>query len=292
MKALIAFEPFHQDKVRIAGMYRLLKQLGGKKAEVETGFVVTRTESELNLAFDISEEERFTEYPRQKMKEQLQKSSVRLNDNALHVVDFPSVSTTAAVDEFLKLAKSRKASILAAFSHSRKGFEKFLVGSFAETLIHRSKLPILIASPQCQFSERTRRIVYAMDFSKDSFAHLKRLFSFCHNLGAELIVFHAADLIYRWSADDKNPDVVKYRKSLDRHLKKVKDLCSRAKVPCQVEVVSEFVATSDLALRLAKEKKADLIAVVAKAGPTLAFLGGSVTRQIVRASDKPVLVLR
>lgn len=44
MKALWAFEPFHQDKTRIKGMHNTLSLLAGSPSKVEVGFVVTRTE--------------------------------------------------------------------------------------------------------------------------------------------------------------------------------------------------------------------------------------------------------
>lgn len=44
-------------------MHNTLSLLAGSPGKVEIGFVVTRTESSLNLAFDIPEEERFTTYP-------------------------------------------------------------------------------------------------------------------------------------------------------------------------------------------------------------------------------------
>jgi nucleotide-binding universal stress UspA family protein len=41
-----------------------------------------------------------------------------------------------------------------------------------------------------------------------------------------------------------------------------------------------------------KKKKIDLVAVSAKIGPMAALIGGSITRQIVRGSQVPVLVLK
>jgi len=44
--------------------------------------------------------------------------------------------------------------------------------------------------------------------------------------------------------------------------------------------------------RRAKRTRADLVAVCAKSGPLAGAMGGSVTRQILRASDTPVLVIK
>jgi nucleotide-binding universal stress UspA family protein len=43
---------------------------------------------------------------------------------------------------------------------------------------------------------------------------------------------------------------------------------------------------------ISKKNQMDMIAVCAKVGPVAALMGGSVTRQIIRKSSLPVLVLK
>lgn len=44
MKALWAFESFHQDKSKVKTMHDLLKQFVSKPEEIEIGYIVTRHE--------------------------------------------------------------------------------------------------------------------------------------------------------------------------------------------------------------------------------------------------------
>ena len=68
--------------------------------------------------------------------------------------------------------------------------------------------------------------------------------------------------------------------------------CHRVGISGDVIVAAEFKATSDLIFATMKKKKIDLVVVSAKVGPMAALMGGSITRQIVRGSEVPVLILK
>jgi nucleotide-binding universal stress UspA family protein len=292
MKALWAVEPFHQDNKRVKGMHNLLKQFVSKPAHIEVGFVVTRHENELNLAFDIPFEERFSTYPRKILKSSLRKSKVTIEDKNIHVVDYETFSTTKATDRLLSLAKSRGSDLIALYTHARHGFIRFTLGSFAETAIHRSKISLLLVNPRTNFSPKVKRIFYASDFSPSAKKHLKKVMKICKQLKSDLIVFHQAEVIYKWSLDESNPKIHAYRRKVKRMQNWIEQECKREGIFSEVTVASEFKGTTDLILKNANKEKADLIVVSAKAGPVAALMGGSTTRQVVRGSSKPVLILK
>ncbi len=292
MKALWAYEPFHQDDTRIKGMHLLLKQLVGSPSNIEVGFVVTRTEPNLNLAFNIPYEDRFSVYPRKIVKDSLRRAKVSVEDRKIHVDDYETFSNTKAVDRFLTLAKSRNADLIALYTQSRHGFQRLALGSFAETAVHRSKTSLLLANPQVTFFKKTKNIFFMSDFTPASKKHLKQVIQICKKLKAHLTVFHAAEVIYKWSLDESNPKIHAYRRRVNRIQSWIEQECQRASVNCRVIVNSEMRSVSELALKAAAKTKSDLIVVAAKSGPMTALMGGSITRQLVRASVKPILVLK
>lgn len=292
MKALWAVEPFHQDSKQLSGLFRTLAQITGSKEKIEAGFVVTRTEEHLYLALDVPPEKRFTSYPKEELMRALAAARVPLPKARVHLVDFPTYSTTKSVDRFFELANARKAELAALFTHAREGFSRLLVGSFAETAIHRSMIPLLLANPKTEFSPTIKRIVFASDFTESSKDHFQTVVSLCKQMNAKLHVFHAARLHYSAAMDEETAAVKKYRADVDRHIAWLKESASRQQITCEVHIKSDFEMTSTAALKLAKKLKADLIVVAAKSGPGAALMGGSITRQIIRASPKPVLVLK
>jgi len=292
MKALWAYEPFHQDENRIRGMHQLLKQLVVTPSNIEVGFIVTRHEPSLHLAFDIPPEDRFSLYPRKLIKESLKKSKISVDDKKLHVIDYETFSDTKAVDRLLSLAKSRSSDLIALYTHSRHGFQRLVLGSFAETAIHRSRVNLLLVNPKSDFSKKVKNVFFMTDFSPASKKHLKQVVHICKQLKAALTVFHAAEVIYKWSLDESNPKIHAYRRKVARAQSRIEQECRRAIIKCNVIVGSEMRSVTDMALKSAKKNKSDLIVVAAKSGAMTALMGGSITRQVVRESTKPVLVLK
>lgn len=292
MKALWALEPFHQDKSKVKSMHDLLKQFVSRPEQIEIGYIVTRHENELNLAFHIPYEERFSSYPRRILKRSLQKAKIGLANKNIHVVDLETFSTTKAVDRFLSLAKSRGSDLIALYTHAHHGFTRFTMGSFAETAIHRSKVSLLLLNPKTKFNAKVKRIFFASDFSPSAKNRLRKVVQICKRLKSDLIVFHQAEFIYKWSLDESNPKIHAYRRKVNRMQNWIEQECKRAGISSKVEVASEFKGTTDLILKNANKEKADLIIVSARTGPFAALMGGSITRQVVRGSTKPVLILK
>ncbi|MBK8205083.1 MAG: universal stress protein [Bdellovibrionales bacterium] len=267
MKALWAFEPFHQDKIRLRGLHSTLKQLVGSSSNIEVGFVVTRTESFLNLAFDVPAEERFSLYPRKLIKMALRKAGLKFEDKKIHVVEHRTLSTTETVDRLLKLAKARGTDILGLFTHARKGYMRFAVGSIAETAIHRSKMSLLLLNPKAHTSPKIKKVLFASDFGTNSKTQLKKVIGHCKKMKASLILLHHAEATYEWSLDESNPKIHAYRRKVNRLKLAMEQECRKAKVPTNIIVSSELRATADLIFKCAKREKADLIVVAAKTGP-------------------------
>lgn len=226
------------------------------------------------------------------IEKKLKSARIQVPKERRHLVDLPFASVTQTADETLKAAAKVGCDTLALFTHGRRGIDRFLLGSFAETVIHRSKLDLLLMSPWALSSGQVKKILFLDDFSKESRGHLGRVLDLCREKRAELVVFHYPHAVYDWSFDDENPMVVRYRNEVDRRAVATGDLCHRAGVRAEVIVKGGMSTISDAAFRLAKKHGADLIVVAAKMGRVGALLGGSVTRQIIRRSPVPVLVLK
>ncbi len=292
MKVLWALEPFHQDAEKLRGMHRCLKQLAGSASSIEAAFVVTRTEADLALAFDVPEKDRFTAYPLKIAKQTLKQASVKIEDSKVSVVDYPTFSTTKAVDRLLKLAQEKQSEVIALFSHAKKGYLKFVLGSFAETAIHRSKTNLLILSPVSKSADKIKSVFFASDFSAESKKHFLYTLKLCAQLKARLVVFHQPSFAYQ-------PKAVSVDKTSAAYIQKTNQIrdemiadAAKLKVKCEVILDARLQKTSDLILAAAKKQEAHLLVLAAKSGSLAALMGGSVLRQVLRQSQIPVLVLK
>ena len=264
MKALWAFEPFHQEKAQVKIMYGLLKQFA------------RATNPQIFITIELLH----------------QKAKVKIPVKNIHVVDFETFSTTKAVDRLLSLTKSRGSDLLALYTHAHHGFIRSTMGSFAETAIHRSKVSLLLLNPKTTFSQKIKRIFFASDFSPSAKKQFKKVMQICKQLKSDLIVFHHAEVIYKWSLDESNPEIHAYRRNVKQKQSWIEQECKRVGIVSKVIVASGFADTTNLILKHANKEKADLIVVSARTGPFAALMGGSITRQVVRSSAKPVLILK
>jgi nucleotide-binding universal stress UspA family protein len=169
---------------------------------------------------------------------------------------------------------------------------RLAVGSFAETAIHRSKKSLLLMNPKNNYLQKIKQILFSSDFSRTSEKHLEKVIEICKQVNAKLTVFHQAQVIYKWSLDEQNRNILDYRRKVNRMQSRIEQASKSAGVPCEVIIAAEFSPTTDLILKTATKVKADLIVVAAKVGPLVALMGGSTTRQIIRESTRPVLVLK
>ena len=83
-----------------------------------------------------------------------------------------------------------------------------------------------------------------------------------------------------------------YRRGVGKMKTWIEQECQKVGVAAEVMICTELKSTGDLILQNITKKKVNLVVVGAKVGPFAALIGGSVTRQIVRGSQVPVLVLK
>jgi nucleotide-binding universal stress UspA family protein len=170
--------------------------------------------------------------------------------------------------------------------------KRLILGSFAETMIHRSHINLLVVNPNTTFSNRISRILYSSDFGNDDKEYISRAVELAGRMKAELSVFHAPKITHRKGHDAKGSAKDGYRDHMREMCNFVQDQCRDRNVACKLIIPNALGSASDLALKAAKKSHADLIVVSAKSGPMTALMGGSITRQIVRASHQPVLILK
>lgn len=198
----------------------------------------------------------------------------------------PGASQTAVADRLIDAAISAHADTLAVYKHTR-GLRRLYLGSFTETVLHRSPLPVLVMNPGTEAPRKMRRILFATDLTvraKHAYAQLLSMAKACR---AAVTVFHAADPFLIRGA---NPG--RYIDRLNRQLATYVDMGEAAGIEVQTVTDSHFSGVEELVLRHAASLRADLVVVAAQKRLLSGMLLGSVTRRLVRDSRTPVLVMK
>ena len=106
------------------------------------------------------------------------------------VVPCRGTGLRASAEALMRFARREKADCLVISSHSRSGFERLAMGSFAETLILMSKIPTLVLKPTQKVPKSVHKILIPTDLSKKSEKFIEAAAAYAKALDAEIVLFH------------------------------------------------------------------------------------------------------
>ncbi len=208
-----------------------------------------------------------------------------------------SSSTQSAVMALLSYAKKNGCDLIAVSSHSRRGVKRFFLGSFAESLSLQSPIPLLVVNPIQRDLGRSNTILFPTDFSKQSKAGLERVCDSFRNLKPRIILFHN----YLFPAQIYMEPFVSYplpQSAMKEEFKRVENIgknwCAWLKeegITCELLMDRKARSVAEGVLSAIRRKKVEMVAMVSTTGKVGALLLGSVTREVLRNSPRPVWVV-
>lgn len=78
----------------------------------------------------------------ERSRNMIAEANKKYGDNKIHITNFTEYGSTA--DGILKCAKDFDAELIVIGTHSRSGFDRFLMGSVTEDIVRQSEIPVLI----------------------------------------------------------------------------------------------------------------------------------------------------
>ncbi len=202
----------------------------------------------------------------------------------------------------LDLAETLPADLLVMGTHGRGGFERLVLGSFAEKVLRKATCPVLTiprgaTDPAASVPVLLQRILCPIDFSPSSTKALTYALSLAQESAASLTLVHVLEAL---DAFDVPSDYIAF--TLDeyrRHMAQSAAEKLQASVPPDVRnwcAVQEIVATGKAyreILRIAGEQDAHVIVMGTQGRSAVdLMLFGSSTNHVVREATCPVLTLR
>lgn len=201
------------------------------------------------------------------------------------------------IDALVTQAKKNRANFILVNTHARKGLSRFWMGSFAETLMHHSSVPVLFLNPTFKAPKTIKTIFYPTSISAGAKKGLFKAAEFARSIGAELIIYNNIEYFVATPGlsftetmvftGNVEKDIKSRKKTLDKWAQEIK---ARFKVNAKTIVDDEDVRVSDGITRVSKKTPNCMIAMEAQTGPVMSILVGSTTRKVVREASVPVLV--
>jgi nucleotide-binding universal stress UspA family protein len=202
--------------------------------------------------------------------------------------------------EILEAADQLKPDVIVMGTHGRSGFQRLMLGSVAEKVLHKARGPVLTVpskAPDAVPSGPTpfARILCGIDFSDCSMAALDYARSLASQSGAQLDVISVVQLIPMY---DTTAAVPLYYPGMVDDLKA--DITARLEQAVSKAIgetrANRFVTAGSPCreiLRVAGERNSDLIVLGAYSHGGLDHLVfGSTTNGVVRQARCPVLTIR
>ncbi|MDI6848230.1 MAG: universal stress protein [Candidatus Saccharicenans sp.] len=194
------------------------------------------------------------------------------------------VDTGSAGKKIPEVAEKEKCQLIAIGRKGLSALEKILLGSVANQVLRRSRVPVLVV-PGRRTSPKIENILVPTDFSAAEERERNYAWSLAAGLKANLTLLYILELYdFKFS-----PDQIK--KMMDEALQTLK---SRKKKKGQFEIKEVVVRDLNAAAGIvtyAARHKLDLIVMSTCVSPLERFFLGSTTEKVISYSTVPVLAL-
>lgn len=213
-------------------------------------------------------------------------------DNILRSSQLDGIKTKALLssgilgDALLDEINQNNIDLVVAGTHGRTGLRRFLLGSAIEGICRVATCPVLTVGPDHPTTAiKFKSILVPTDLSEESMRSLPFVVRIASKYDAAVTVLHVLP-----EETASNPDTKKLSEPV---FKKMVQIFEPRLAPLKAEFVIESGDTVETILKVAREKKADMIAM----GIRSAFLPGlhvrtSVAYRLMAASQCPVVSCR
>jgi nucleotide-binding universal stress UspA family protein len=210
----------------------------------------------------------------------------------------PSFSIKSAVENLLQYAEKQSFNLIVASTHAKLRTSPTELGTFSETLFLLSSLDILLVNPTARVPSRYSQIFFPTDISSASLDALNSIQEFAKSLKAHLTLFY--------KSPNFTKDVVEFPLSSDArslYLERVNAFQQEELEQAVSSLRSQGVSADWLVDRIsadyvskaivsrAEQFKSFFIAMLSHTTDSQKGLPGSTTRQVIRNTNLPVLIL-
>jgi len=185
-------------------------------------------------------------------------------------------------------------------THAHKETQRYLMGSFTETLLHSSTKPVFVVDPSTPVTKKIEKVMLPINFEHNKFDQVANAVQLTKDLGAHAVYYHHV----RDFAAEYFPGNESVTKLFNGHIDKVLNSIDQAKQKMITDLRlsasdTEFVidrgpkTAKEAILDYQKNKKCDLIVLTEEVhGNNLLSFGSGVTRFVVEHAACSTLVYK
>ena len=217
----------------------------------------------------------------------------------LKIIHTPIITRKKEIEELLAYAKEQNADLIALISQGKSGLEKKLLGSFAETLLLKSEIPLLFLEEEVSSREKVNKILFATDFSEASKKGFHILLNHVKLQKPEIVIFNAIPLPQFSAAGHVYAQALnvlpqrywdEQRKWAEDKGDEFQNIALKMGLSTRIEIANQVYSIENAVHEVVRREKVKLIAMVSVSQPLQRFLIGSVSRTILRTRIKPIWI--
>jgi nucleotide-binding universal stress UspA family protein len=297
---LWAVDPFaNESKLQRSAAWAIKALTKNLAANVQPVYLFFGNLAPLEGSFQMPED--FESSIRKEAEEELSRILNRVkiqNLKPLKVISEPFLQMREGADILVKYAKEIEAEFIVASTHAKNGIRRFFTGSFVETLMLRSDVPVIVVNPDWNRTADLKNIIFPTDFSTESREAYNKILDFAKRAGSQITLFHKItsypfpDFDLALGAYPKYLQIIQEETTTMRRHAEQWTLDAKSKGIQAAAVIDDKLSgsPSNGILALAK-RKSGIIAMASHSGPLASIFLGSTVRQVVRNSKYPVWVI-
>jgi nucleotide-binding universal stress UspA family protein len=209
----------------------------------------------------------------------------------------------SAASEILDRATAIPSDLIVMGTHGRSGFERLVLGSVTEKVIHKAACPVLTVPRQMDDVVTAspvlfQRIVCAIDFSDASLEALEYAMSLAQEANAHLTLVHVVEVSAAPQSEARGDVEARalgayVAAAANARAEQLQQIVpDSVRTQCRVETVLAIGSAHREILRIASERESDIIILGAHGFGIAQLLFGSAAHQVVRQARCPVLTIR
>lgn len=221
----------------------------------------------------------------------------------LKILTQSGTSTFGAANTLAQYAFRQQAFLIVANTHSKSGFKRFFLGSFAETLLLRSQIPVVVVGPHSHKIQAFDQILFPTDFAPHTRFVFKRVLDLARTLGSNITLLYvipftvqpytSGNILFPGSYWGAYLDyVTATKKFAQKNAQTWSNLASKHGVKVNLVIDDRgYRSIWESILQQARKNRVGMIAMESMSGPVSSVVIGSVTRQVVRHAECPIWIL-
>lgn len=199
----------------------------------------------------------------------------------------------SAVEMLVEFARGKRAQAIVVSTHSRSAVQTLFLGSFAESLLLNSTIPVITVNPQAKIRERIGKVLFPTSFGDEYRPSFEKTVELCSTLGADLCAYYKEPFIPMM---EPSFEFFRYleEESSNRKMRSAwfRECAVKNRVNLEIRMDEKPGNVADEISAFASEHNFDLIAMVSQANagdwPRL----GSTCRKVVRQSPCAVWTMK